>query len=65
MSLITQARFFFGLVRRGGLKYCFLVLDDLWLYEYQEKEYKGILKRIFETIRFVEEKQWELFMLNE
>ena len=38
----------------------FMVVDDLWLYEYHQKEYDGILKNVFTTISLFEEKQWEI-----
>ena len=38
----------------------FLGVDDFWLYEYHIKKYDGVMKIIFETISFIEEKQWEM-----
>ena len=38
----------------------FLALDDLWLYNYHGHQYDGTTLTIFETIQFVEEKQWEV-----
>lgn len=58
LNIMNKCRPFFNFIRRGAFKYLFLLLDDLWLYEYHYTEYKGILKVIFSTIRFVEDKQW-------
>ena len=41
-----------------------MMLDDLWLYQYHQKEYEGIIRDIFATIAFVEEKQWEIVGLK-
>ena len=38
----------------------FLALDDLWLYNYHNHQYDGTALTIFETIQFIEEKQWEV-----
>ena len=42
-----------------------LAMDDLWLYNYHKMHYDGTALTIFETIAFVEEKQWEIVGLNE
>ena len=42
-----------------------MVIDDLWLYQYHQKEYEGIIRDIFTTIAFVEEKQWEIVGLSQ
>ena len=41
------------------------MIDDLWLYQYHQQEYDGIIRVIFSTIAFVEEKQWEIVGLGE
>ena len=42
----------------------FLALDDLWLYNYHSQQYDGTALTIFETIQFIEEKQWEVAGLD-
>ena len=42
-----------------------MVVDDLWLYQYHQKEYEGIIRQVFATIAFVEEKQWEVVGLSQ
>ena len=42
----------------------FLALDDLWLYNYHNHRYDGTALTIFETIQFIEEKQWEITGLD-
>ena len=42
----------------------FMMVDDLWLYQYHQQEYDGIIKVVFETISLVEEKQWEIVGLQ-
>ena len=46
------------------MKMLFMVVDDLWLYEYHQKEYDGTLKTVFNTISLFEEKQWEIMGLK-
>ena len=36
----------------------FLAIDDLWLYNYHNHQYDGTTLVIFETIQFIEQKQW-------
>ena len=42
----------------------FMVVDELWLYQYHKIKYKGTVKDVFKTISFVEEKQWEVIGLH-
>ena len=42
-----------------------MMVDDLWLYQYHQQEYEGIIKDIFATIALIEEKQWEVVGLEE
>ena len=42
-----------------------MMLDDLWLYQYHQKEYEGIIRDVFATIAFIEENQWEIVGLKE
>ena len=41
-----------------------MVVDDLWLYQYHQREYDGVIRTVFETISLVEEKQWEIVGLQ-
>ena len=41
-----------------------MMIDDLWLYQYHKIKYKGIVRDVFKTISFVEEKQWEIVGLS-
>ena len=43
----------------------FMMVDDLWLYQYHQQEYEGIIRDVFRTISFIEEKQWEIVGLGE
>ena len=65
MSLVVKIRPFLNFVKRRGLKAMFLALDDLWLYNYHGHQYDGTTLTIFETIQFVEEKQWEVTGLED
>ena len=51
-------------MRKRGMKFFFMAIDDLWLYQYHKKKYNGIVKDIFKTISFIEEKQWEVIGLG-
>ena len=42
-----------------------MMIDDLWLYQYHQQEYEGIIRDIFATIALIEEKQWEIVGLQE
>ena len=65
LDLITKIRPFINFVRRKGFKAMFAAIDDIWLYNYHQREYDGTIQAVFETIRFVEEKQWEIVGLEE
>ena len=54
-----------NLIRKRGMKFVFLMIDDLWLYQYHKKKYDGIVRAVFKTISFIEEKQWEVVGLAE
>ena len=58
LSIFTDIRPILNLIRRRGLKWMFMVVDDLWLYQYHKQDYDGIVKVVFKTISFIEEKQW-------
>lgn len=60
MEIITKIRPFLNFIKRKGFKALFLVVDDLWLYDYHQKQYDGTLEVVFHTISFIEEKQWEI-----
>lgn len=63
-DLIVRIRPFLNFVRKGSLKFMFMVLDDLWLYEYHKPNYTGQVKVVFSTIKFIEEQQWAITGLN-
>ena len=65
ITIVLAIRPFLNIVRRKGMKFFFMVLDDLWLYNYHKQKYKGVIKRVFITIKFVEDKQWEIIQLEE
>ena len=65
LEIVNKARPFLNFVRRKGIKSFFVAVDDIWLYNYHIKEYDGIVKVVFETISFVEEKQWQFAGLEE
>ena len=64
LSIFTDIRPFLNLLRRKGVKWIFMVVDDLWLYQYHKQEYDGIVEVVFRTISFVEEKQWSIIGLE-
>ena len=64
LSIFTDIRPLLNLLRRRGLKWIFMVVDDLWLYQYHEREYDGIVADVFRTISFVEQRQWEVIGLG-
>ena len=60
-----KVRILLNVIRRRSFKFLFLVLDDLWLYNFHENEYDGITKELLTNIKLFEEKQWDLFALEE
>ena len=60
LSWAAKLRPVLNFIKRRGLKAMFLALDDLWLYNYHNHQYDGTPLTIFETIQFIEEKQWEV-----
>ena len=52
-------------MRKRGHKWVFMVVDDLWLYQYHQKRYEGIIRDVFRTIALIESKQWEIIGLEE
>ena len=65
LSLVTKTRPFLNLIKRRGLKAMFLAIDDLWLYNYHSHRYDGTTLVVFETIQFIEQKQWEIVGLEQ
>ena len=65
LELVTKLRPYLNFVRRKGFKSMFAAVDDIWLYNYHKREYDGTIHTVFETIRFVEEQQWQLVDLEE
>ena len=53
-----------NLIKRRGVKALFLAVDDLWLYNYHSNQYDGTALVVFETIQFIEERQWEVIQLD-
>ena len=60
LDLLSKSRTFLNLVKRRGLKTIFVALDDLWLYNFHKINYDGSADAVFKTIKFVEDKQWEI-----
>ena len=65
IKVIKDIRPFINIIRKRGLKFIFFMVDDLWLYQYHKREYDGVMRKVFETISFLEEKQWEILGLEE
>ena len=42
----------------------FMIWNDLWLYQYHQQEYDGIVRDTFKIISFIEQKQWEIVGLT-
>ena len=55
---------FLNVLKKRGSRWMFMMIDDLWLYQYHQQEYEGIVRDIFSTIAFIEEKQWEVVGLQ-
>ena len=43
ITIVLALRPFLNIVRRKGMKFFFMVLDDLWLYNYHKQKYKGVI----------------------
>ena len=54
LSIIKDIRPLLNVLKRRGLKFLFLAVDDLWLYQYHQQQYKGIVRDAFKTISFIE-----------
>ena len=57
-NLLVRIKGVLNFFKRRGIKSMFLAVDDIWLYNYHQMQYDGTVKVIFETIQFMEEKQW-------
>ena len=53
-----------NLLRGKAFNNLFFALSDLRFYSYHKKEYNGFEMEVFNAIRFIEEKQWELIGLQ-
>ena len=65
LSLAAKARPVLNFIKGRGLKSLMVGLNGLWLYNYHNQTYDGTVLTVFETIRFVQEKQWEIAGLEE
>ena len=65
MNALTKFRPFLNFVKKNGVKSFFVAVDDMRLYNFHKKEYDGITKVVFESINFVEEKQWSVIGLGD
>ena len=53
LSIFVDVRPFLNVLKKRGFKWVFLVVDDLWLYQYHQRQYEGIIRDVFKTIAFV------------
>ena len=58
LTWISKMRVPPNFIKRRGVKALFLAVDDLWLYNFHSQDYDGTVEIVFETIDFIEEKQW-------
>ena len=65
LSIFMDTKPLTNLLKKKGMKTIFVALDDLWLYQYHEQEYDGVMKDIFELISLTQERQWEIIGLGE
>jgi hypothetical protein len=65
LRFASKVRFFLNFIRRGGFKFAFFAIDDIWLYSYHKKKYDGVVKQVLDVIQLLEEKQWELVGLSD
>ena len=64
LDLLSKTRVFLNLIKRRGVKTLFVALDDLWLYNFHKNNYDGTVDIVFKTIKFIEDKQWEIVGLE-
>ena len=60
LNFLSKIRTFLNLVKRRRVKTLFVALDDLWLYNFHKQEYDGSVDAVFKTIKFIEDRQWEI-----
>lgn len=65
LDIMVKARSYFCLIRKNWIAPFFLLLEDIWLYNYHDYEYKGNTAAIFETFRIIEEKKWVVYPFNQ
>ena len=65
LSIFVSVRPFLNVLKKRGHRWVFMVIDELWLYQYHQKEYEAISRDVFATIAFMEEKQWEIVGLSQ
>ena len=58
LEVTSIARPFMNFFKRKGIKTLFFLVDDLWLYNFHKQDYDGIIYNVFQTIKFIEDKQW-------
>ena len=54
LETMKDIRPFLNLVKMRGHKYMFMILNDLWLYQYHQQDYDGIVRDTFKIISFIE-----------
>ena len=65
LEAIKDTRPLINAVKARGFKWVFMMVDGLWLYQYHQQQYDGILSDIIKIIAFMEEKQWEIAGLSD
>ena len=65
LDFLAKTQIFLNLAKRRGLKTLFVALDDLWLYNFHKNDYDGSVDAVFKTIKFIEDKQWEIVGLED
>ena len=65
LSLVARVRSLLNTIKINGFKPLFLALADLRLYTYHIKKYDGTTRTVILTIKFIEDKQWEVVGLAE
>ena len=65
LAVASKTKPVLNAVKGKAFKPLFLALADLRMYAYHIKKYDGTTKQIINTIRFVEDKQWEVLGLTE
>ena len=53
LNAAVVSRPLFNFIKRKGIRTLFFLVDDLWLYNFHSQDYDGVLKTIFQTIKFV------------